>query len=156
MYKAVSTFAVSAVAAATGIALLATPAANADPQPVARVTFSVSGHSLVGTASGLRSGSKTCTFQRSVRDRQMPTGSIGGDSAVPIAERRSTSSVVTLKSSPLSAGTYRVRFFCLADSQGGTRAIIADDEGTLRVTAQPQNQPATNNQHGQNQPAAQE
>ncbi|GAB08305.1 hypothetical protein GOARA_008_00050 [Gordonia araii NBRC 100433] len=158
MKKAFSALAVSTVAAATGIGLIAAPAASAQPQ--GRVSFAVDGHRLVATATNLPWGTKTCSLYRGVRNRGPATGSLGGGGMMPVAERRSTQRTVRVTSRPVRAGNYHVRLFCLGPNMGGTRRIVADREGMIRVTVRPQVAPPVappfgpqNDRPGQRPPA---
>lgn len=133
MRKTVS--AIIVAAAASGWAL-GTPPATADTPPT--VTFSVDGHQLVGTATHLPAGTKSCGFDRSNPDPGPIIGSFGNDMET-VGQRSTPADTVTITSRPLPPGRYLVRMSCfIKNPKTGMSSIVAVDQEWIRVTTTPQ------------------
>ncbi|GAB08304.1 hypothetical protein GOARA_008_00040 [Gordonia araii NBRC 100433] len=133
MRKIVS--AIAAVAAVTGMAFIATPA-EAAPRPT--VQFAVDGHRLVGTATGLPEGRKSCGFNRSNPDPGPIIGSFGNDMIV-VGNRLTRRDKVTITSRPVPPGRYLLRMSCfIKNRKSGMYDIVAVNEEWIRVTRAPQ------------------
>ncbi|MFT3898819.1 MAG: hypothetical protein QM728_01040 [Gordonia sp. (in: high G+C Gram-positive bacteria)] len=141
MKKFTTALAVAGAAAVT-VAPLMAAAPTADAAPYGRVQFSVENSRLVGKATWLPYGGKTCHLFRGLQGPE--AGSMGG--MTEVAQRYSTRREVTLYSRPMRPGYYQVRMKCLGRPDGrGLRRIIAERDGRVRVTRWG-NQPGQNGQ----------
>ncbi|QKT05983.1 hypothetical protein HUN08_01335 [Gordonia sp. X0973] len=124
---------VAAAAAATGIALATAPA-TADTPPPPTVTFSVSGYRIVGSATYLPEGRKSCDFERSAPDPGPIIGSFGND-MVPVGSRLTSKDHVTFKTRPVPRGRYLLRLSCfIKNRKSGMYTIVATNEQWISVT----------------------
>ncbi len=130
MRKIVSAFITAA--AVTGTALIAASAGAVTPPTV---TFAVAGDRVVGSATHLPQGMKSCTFTRSNPDPGPIFGSFGND-MVPVGGRRTSGDAVTITSHRVPAGRYYLRMSCfIKNDKTGMYDIVALNEQWVRVAA---------------------
>ncbi|HNP57586.1 MAG TPA: hypothetical protein PK331_01480 [Gordonia sp. (in: high G+C Gram-positive bacteria)] len=130
MRKTVS--AIAAAAAVAGTALTAAPALAVTPPTV---KFGVYQYRLIGAATHLPPGTKSCGFDRSQGNPGPIIGSMGND-MVTVGKRKTTGDSVSITTKPLPAGRYLVRMSCFVPNpKTGEPEIVAVNEKWLRITS---------------------
>lgn len=128
------TFVSAIVAAATiaGSALIATPALAVTPPTV---KFGVYQYRLIGAATHLPPGKKSCEFNRSETNPGSIIGSMGNH-MITVGKRKSTGDSVTIMTGRLPQGRYLVQMSCFVPNpKTGDPEIVAVNDQWLRVTA---------------------
>lgn len=128
-----------AIAAAASTALAAAPASAVIPPTV---VFYVDGYRVVGSATHLPAGKKSCGFERSQTNPGMIIGSFGND-MISVGNRRTAGDSVTIRSRHLPAGKYLLRMSCFIKNRKPKRnqlvhEIVAVNEQWIHVTTKPQ------------------
>ncbi|GED96492.1 hypothetical protein nbrc107697_05310 [Gordonia crocea] len=125
--------AIVATTALSGVLLVAEPASAYTPPTV---TFSVNhNHRIVGKATTLPAGVKTCGFERSNPNPGPIIGSFGND-MVTVGNKVTAGDKVTLYSRRLPPGRYLARMSCfIKNRKSGMYEIVAVNEEWITVGA---------------------